>query len=113
MDATVVLVGVVIGIGIFGFPPLVAQHATSEGGLVMLVGALCYAELGAAYPGAGGEYLYLSRAWGPRVGLLFAWARCTVIQTGAIAVVAFIYGDYAQQLLPLGTHGATVHAALS
>lgn len=122
MDATVVLVGVVIGIGIFGFPPLVAQHASSEamylafwlaGGLVMLVGALCYAELGAAYPGAGGEYLYLSRAWGPRVGLLFAWARCTVIQTGAIAVVAFIYGDYAQQLLPLGTHGATAHAALS
>lgn len=122
MDATVVLVGVVIGIGIFGFPPLVAQHAASEamylaywcaGGLVMLVGALCYAELGAAYPGAGGEYLYLSRAWGPRVGLLFAWARCTVIQTGAIAVVAFIYGDYAQQLLPLGEHGATTHAALS
>ena len=122
MDATVVLVGVVIGIGIFGFPPLVAQHASSEamylafwcaGGLVMLVGALCYAELGGAYPGAGGEYLYLSRAWGPRVGLLFAWARCTVIQTGAIAVVAFIYGDYAQQLLPLGTHGATAHAALS
>ena len=122
MDATVVLVGVVIGIGIFGFPPLVAQHASSEamylafwlaGGLVMLVGALCYAELGAAYPGAGGEYLYLSRAWGPRVGLLFAWARCTVIQTGAIAVVAFIYGDYAQQLVPLGTHGATAHAALS
>ncbi len=103
MDATMVLVGVVIGIGIFGFPPLVAQHAHSEavyiglwcaGGLVMLVGALCYAELGSAYPGAGGEYLYLIRAWGRRVGLMFAWARCSVIQTGAIAVVAFIYGDY-------------------
>ncbi|CAB3684997.1 APC family permease [Achromobacter piechaudii] len=122
MDATVVLVGVVIGIGIFGFPPLVAQHATSEamyialwcaGGLVMLVGALCYAELGSAYPGAGGEYLYLSRAWGPRVGLMFAWARCTVIQTGAIAVVAYIYGDYAQRLMPLGAHGPALHAATS
>lgn len=122
MDATVVLVGVVIGIGIFGFPPLVAQHAASEamyialwcaGGLVMLVGALCYAELGSAYPGAGGEYLYLTRAWGPRVGLMFAWARCSVIQTGAIAVVAFIYGDYAQRLMPLGTQGPALHAAIS
>ncbi len=122
MDATVVLVGVVIGIGIFGFPPLVAQHAGSEavyiglwcaGGLVMLVGALCYAELGSAYPGAGGEYLYLTRAWGARVGLMFAWARCSVIQTGAIAVVAFIYGDYAQRLLPLGSQGPAVHAAIS
>lgn len=122
MDATVVLVGVVIGIGIFGFPPLVAQHAHSDavyiglwcaGGLVMLVGALCYAELGSAYPGAGGEYLYLTRAWGPRVGLLFAWARCSVIQTGAIAVVAFIYGDYAQRLLPLGSQGSAFHAAIS
>jgi len=122
MDATVVLVGVVIGIGIFGFPPLVAQHAGSEamyiglwcaGGLVMLVGALCYAELGSAYPGAGGEYLYLTRAWGPRVGLMFAWARCTVIQTGAIAVVAYIYGDYAQRLMPLGAHGPALHAAIS
>lgn len=122
MDATVVLVGVVIGIGIFGFPPLVAQHAASEaiyialwcaGGLVMLVGALCYAELGSAYPGAGGEYLYLTRAWGPRVGLMFAWARCTVIQTGAIAVVAYIYGDYAQRLMPLGAYGTAAHAAIS
>lgn len=80
LDAVAVLVGVVIGIGIFGFPPLVAQHASSEamyialwsaGGLVMLVGALCYAELGAAYPGAGGEYLYLARAWGR------GWACCS------------------------------------
>jgi len=122
MDATMVLVGVVIGIGIFGFPPLVAQHARSDamyiglwcaGGLVMLVGALCYAELGSAYPGAGGEYLYLTRAWGGRVGLMFAWARCSVIQTGAIAVVAFIYGDYANRLLPLGSQGPAVHAAIS
>lgn len=121
-DAVGVLVGVVIGIGIFGFPPMVAQNASSPavyialwvaGGLVMLLGALCYAELGSAYPDSGGEYHYLSRAWGPRVALLFGWARCTVIQTGAIAVVAFIYGKYAQQLLPLGPHGATLHAALS
>jgi len=122
LDAVAVLVGVVIGIGIFGFPPLVAQHASSPamyillwlaGGAVMLLGALCYAELGSAYPDSGGEYRYLALAWGPRTGLLFAWARCTVIQTGAIAAVAFIYGDYAQQLLDAGPHGPALHAALA
>src|SRR3546814_384962 len=122
LDAVAVLVGVVIGIGIFGFPPLVAQHASSPamyillwlaGGAVMLLGALCYAELGSAYPDPGGEYRYLALAWGARTGLMFAWARCTVIQTGAIAAVAFIYGDYAQQLLDLGRHGPALHAALA
>src|SRR5690606_3525857 len=104
-DAVAILVGVVVGIGIFGFPPLVAQNAPNAatymglwvaGGLVMLVGALCYAELGSAYPDAGGEYAFLGRAWGRDVALLFAWARCSIIQTGAIAAVAFIFGEYAQ-----------------
>ncbi len=122
LDGAAVIVGMVVGIGIFGFPPLVAMHAPTPavyiglwlaGGLVMLVGALCYAELGSAYPDSGGEYHYLTRAWGRPVGLLFAWARGTVVQTGAIAAVAFIYGDYAQRLLPLGAHGPAVHAAIA
>ncbi len=122
LDAVAVLVGVVVGIGIFGFPPLVAQYSATTtiymglwmaGGLVMLVGALCYAELGCAYPDSGGEYHFLVRAWGAPVGVLFAWARGTVIQTGAIAAVAFIYGDYAQILLPLGTSGPAIHGALA
>jgi len=122
IDGVAVLVGVVIGIGIFGFPPLVAQQVDSSlvymslwvaGGVVMLVGALCYAELGSAYPHSGGEYHFLSRAWGRGVGLLFAWARGTVIQTGSIAAVAFIYGEYAQQLVPLGQWGVAVHAGLA
>lgn len=120
-DAVTILVGVVVGIGIFGFPPLVAMNAPSPaaymglwvaGGLVMLVGALCYAELGSAYPDAGGEYAFLGRAWGANVALLFAWARCSIIQTGAIAAVAFIFGDYAQVLMPLGEHGPAIYAAL-
>lgn len=120
-DAVAILVGVVVGIGIFGFPPLVAQNAPSAaayvglwvaGGLVMLVGALCYAELGSAYPDAGGEYAFLGRGWGADVALLFAWARCSIIQTGAIAAVAFIFGDYAQVLLPLGAHGPAIYAAI-
>lgn len=122
LDGIAVLVGVVIGIGIFGFPPLVAQQVDSSfaymslwiaGGIVALVGALCYAELGSTYPHAGGEYYFLQRAWGSRVGVMFAWARGTVIQTGSIAAVAFIYGEYAQQLLPLGSSGIAIHAALA
>lgn len=121
IDGVALLVGVVIGVGIFGFPPLVAQHADNSvlyialwlaGGLLMLVGALCYAELGACYPDRGGEYHYLHLAWGRQLSLLFAWARGTVIQTGAIAVVAFIYGDYAQRLLPLGEYGSAWHATM-
>lgn len=119
-DGVAVLVGVVIGIGIFGFPPLVAQHSDNAsiyiglwvaGGFVMVVGALCYGELASTYPHAGGEYHFLRRAWGPDVGLLFAWARGTVIQTGSIAAVAFIYGEYAQQLVHLGKYGIAWHGA--
>ncbi|MBA1274348.1 APC family permease [Stutzerimonas azotifigens] len=122
LDGVAVLVGVVVGVGIFGFPPLVAQHADSTtmyigfwlaGGVLMLVGALCYAELGSSFPDEGGEYHYLCKAWGRQLGLMFAWARGTVIQTGAIAAVAFIYGDYAQRLIPLGDYGGALHAALS
>jgi amino acid transporter len=120
IDGAAFLIGVVIGIGIFKTPSLVALNVGSEaafmgawllGGLVMLVGALCYAELGSAHPDAGGEYHYLTRAYGQPVGLLFAWARGTVIQTGAIAAVSFVYGDYASVLLPLGSYGTAIHAA--
>ena len=94
------IVGIVIGIGIFSTPQIVAQNVASEhvfialwivGGLITLMGALVYAELGSAYPSGGGEYHFLSRALGRPVGLLFAWARVTVMQTGTIAAVAFVY----------------------
>lgn len=116
------LIGIVIGIGIFRTPSLVAANVTSDaafmavwlaGGLIMLVGALCYAELGSAWPHAGGEYHFLRSAYGPRLGVLFAWSRGTVIQTGAIAAVAFVYGDYASRILPLGEFGNAIHALLA
>jgi len=116
------LIGVVIGVGIFKAPSLVAANVGSGGaflavwligGLIMLLGALCYAELGSAHPDAGGEYHFLSRAYGKPLGLLFAWARGTVIQTGAIAAVAFVYGDYASVLLPLGPASTAIHAAIA
>lgn len=120
LDGTLMIVGIVIGIGIFKTPQMVAMNVGSEaqfvaiwvaGGLITLIGALVYAELAAAYPSAGGEYHFLTRALGQPVGLLFAWARTTVIQTGAIAAVAFVLGDYAQQLYSLGGSGAAIYAA--
>jgi amino acid transporter len=119
-DAVTIMVGLVVGTGIFRTPSIVAASVDSEwmfiavwvvGGLVTLVGALCYAELAAAHPDTGGEYHFLSRAWGRPVALLFGWARCTVIQTGAIAAVAFVLGDYLSQLVPLGAHGPALYAA--
>jgi len=121
-DGIVMVVGIVIGIGIFATAPLVAQFAGNEfnflmvwllGGLLTLIGALCYAEIATVYPSAGGEYHFLSRAYGRPLALLFAWARGTVIQTGAIALVAFVYGDYANAVIPLGASGSAIHAAIA
>jgi amino acid transporter len=121
-DAVTIMVGLVIGVGVFRTPPLVAANVESEfalvavwvtGGVVTLLGALCYAELAAAHPNTGGEYHFLSRAYGGPVALMFGWARGTVIQTGAIATVAFVLGDYAAQLFPVGPYSAALWAALS
>jgi len=122
LDGIAFLIGIVVGIGIFRTPQVVAANASTGtefmglwllGGLLTLVGALCYAELGAARPHAGGEYHYLASAYGAPLATLFAWARGTVIQTGAIATVAFVYGDYVAPWLPLGPHGTALHAALA
>lgn len=120
-DAAAMVVGIVIGAGIFKAPSIVAGSVSTEtvfislwiaGGVISLVGALCYAELGSAYPNAGGEYHFLTRAFGNKVGFLFAWARMSVVQTGAIAAIAFVFGDYASQLLPLGEKSSVVYALL-
>ncbi|AHG63220.1 APC family permease [Advenella mimigardefordensis] len=121
-DAVTIVVGLVVGIGIFRTPSIVAANVAYEwlfilvwivGGLITLVGALCYAELSAAHPHAGGEYHFLSRAYGRSVAMMFGWARCTVIQTGAIAAVAFMLGDYVAQIVPLGPYGPAIYAAIS
>jgi APA family basic amino acid/polyamine antiporter len=121
-EGVIFTVGIVIGIGIFRMPPLVAQLTPNEivyvlawiaGGAAMLIGMLCYAELASMHPDAGGEYTFLRRAYGARVAILFVWARGTVIQTGAIAYVAFVFGDYANQILQLGGAGSAVWAGLA
>ncbi|MCX7274909.1 MAG: amino acid permease, partial [Burkholderiales bacterium] len=122
-EAIAIIVGIVIGAGIFKAPSLVASFTGSEawmfgvwiaGGVISLIGALCYAEMATAYPNAGGDYHFLSRAYGRGVSFLFAWARLSVITTGSIALLGFVFGDYTAQLLPLGTgHDAALYAVLS
>ena len=121
-DGVALMVGMVVGIGVFRAPSLVALKLSDPavilglwaiGAVIVLVGALCYAELASTYPDAGGEYHFLSRAFGPGVGFLFAWARLLVVQTGAIAAVAFVLSDYAQRLFNLGPYGASIYAVLA
>lgn len=121
VDAIAIIVGIVIGSMIFAAPSMVAGNAPSvgyfigfwvAGGVVSLIGALCYAELAATYPDAGGDYHFLSRAYGSNVGFLFAWARLAVIQTGSIAIQAFVIGDYASKLMNLGPASPAIYAAI-
>ena len=119
-DAIAIIVGIVIGAGIFGTPSVVAGVtgdvgwivvAWILGGIVSLAGALCYAELATTYPHAGGDYHFVTRAWGRDVSFLYAWARATVINTGAIAILAFLFGDYVSRIIPLGPASSAIWAA--
>ncbi|MBD2300860.1 amino acid permease [Nostoc sp. FACHB-87] len=121
-DAVALIVGIVIGAGIFETPALVATQAGSSqavllfwfiGGVVSLVGALCYAELATTYPDVGGVYYYLKRAFGREIAFLFAWARMSVIQTGSITLLAFVFGDYASQIWQLGNFSPSIYAAMA
>ena len=121
LDAVGIIVGIVIGAGIFGLPSLVAGNAASTsavylawvlGGVISLLGAFVYAELAATYPGTGGDYYFLQRAFGYRLAFLFGWSRMTVIQTGSIATVSLVAGDYLTQILSLGSYSSVVYAAL-
>ncbi len=121
-DGVALTVGIVLGAGIFRTPSVVAGGVSSDsmllavwiaGALITLVGALCYAELASTYPSAGGDYAFLQHAFGRRFGLLYAWARLSVIQTGSIVVLAYVFGDYAARLASLGPASSPIYAALA
>ena len=85
-DGIALIVGIVVGVGIFETPVLVVMNLRTVsqvvlvwllGGVLSLIGGLCFAELGAAYPHAGGVYHYLQRTFGSRLAFLFGWARMT------------------------------------
>jgi basic amino acid/polyamine antiporter, APA family len=109
-DAVSIIVGIVVGTAIFKTPQLVfgnvenawwGMFAWALGGVLALVGSFCYAELATTYPRMGGDYVYLTRAFGRCVGFLFGWAQLTVILTGSIGVMAYAFGDYAVRLFNL------------
>lgn len=120
-DACAMIVGLIVGAGIFGTPSIVAGAVGDEstlymvwiaGGIFSIIGALCYAELATAFPSAGGEYHFLQRAFGRSLAFLYGWARMTVIVAGSIAVFAYLFGDYLSRVINLGAHSSAIWAAL-
>jgi len=117
-----IVVGIVIGAGIFRTPSMVAGVTGSVdwmliawvlGGVLSLIGALCYAELASAFPNAGGDYHFLTRAYGRDISFFFAWARVAVITTGSIALLAFVFGDYMSRVVSLGPNASAIYAAMT
>lgn len=135
LDSTSIIVGIIIGSGLYETSPLIGQNAalfalrTAErltgtptgglsdgvesivgvagvaaiwlvGGLFALCGALCYAELASAYPRDGGNYVFLSRAFGREAGFAFAWIEFWIIRPGNLGAIAFVFANYAGRLLP-------------
>ena len=110
LGSTAIVVGTIIGSGIFLVPHEVAQNVGSVrslflvwvvGGVLALAGALSLAELGAATPEAGGVYVYLRQAYGRLFAFIYGWATLLVIETGSIATLAVAFGIYAATFLPL------------
>jgi APA family basic amino acid/polyamine antiporter len=119
-DATMVVVGGIVGSGIFILPSVVAQRlptsalvllAWAVGGAIALAGAFAFAELATLFPRAGGEYTYLREAYPPVVAFLFGWASLVMIQGGGLAAVAITFAQYALRLLSLETGSAPLWAA--
>ena len=116
--ATVLALGMIMTTDTLKTAPTVALNVGTwhfyglwmVGGLLSMVGALCYVEMATAFPDPGGDYSFLRRAYGPRVGLLFAWSRFSIMHTGWIALMAFMFADYAGAVLPLGPAGRSLFA---
>ncbi len=114
-------VGIVVGAGIFRAPAMVAGASSSEamflgtwalGGLLSIIGALCYAELASAHPSAGGDFHFLELAFGRSVAFLYGWARLAVIQTGSLALLAYVFGDYVAAVWSFGPYTSSIYATL-
>ncbi len=116
-SGTMMVVGGIIGAGIFLNPAIVAARVKTPaltlavwvlGGLIALVGAFCFGELGNRKPRAGGGYVYLRDAYGPLPAFLYGWALLLVMATGAIAAVAVTFARYLAALLGVSATSAFV-----
>lgn len=120
LDATMINVGTIIASSIFIVPSAIAAAFTGSfptilvwvvGAVVSLCGALCIAELGAAMPKAGGQFVYLQRAFGPVWGYLYGWGSSVVINPASIAAIAVGFATYLGFFLPLSPVAVKVVAA--
>lgn len=120
-DSVALIIGVIIGVGIFEATPLIAASGGDVstifvlwglGGVLSLAGALCYAELSSAYPESGGDYHYLNRAYGPSYGYLFAWSQLIVVRPGSVAALAFPSARYLDAAFGLNFNLTYLAAAL-
>lgn len=121
IDSTALVVGTVIGSGIFLVPNLVARQISSPwwilavwvfSGVLTLIGGLAFAELGARLPATGGQYVYLREAYGPAVAFLCGWSSLLVVYTGAAAWMATSFALYLGHFIPLGPGGNKTAAVL-
>ena len=119
-DATMLVVGCIVGVGIFRTASSIAGHVHSPllivalwlaGGLLSLCGALCYAELSAMFPATGGDYIYISEIYGRLWGFLFGWTKLFIERTGTIAVLGFVFAEYFRRIIPYGELTLRVVAA--
>lgn len=108
LDSTCLIVGIIVGAGVFVAAPEVARGVGSAwgviaiwvvGGLLSLCGAVGYAELATAFPEQGGDYIYLSRAYGRWAGFLFGWLQTLVVRPGDIAVMAYVFASYSEPVV--------------
>jgi APA family basic amino acid/polyamine antiporter len=119
-DATMVVMGGIVGSGIFVTPAIVARVGGTRmifawllGGLAALLGAFIYADLSARRPQAGGQYVYLRDAFHPAVAFLYGWALLLVIQTGGMAACAITFARYSGLGLPEGAVAAAAMLLLT
>jgi amino acid transporter len=121
-DAVSIIVGIIIGASIYRSPGEIYGNVSDLGpapawlvglglwalvGGISLVGALCYAELASTYTSSGGDYTFIKRAYGEGPAFLFAWSDLTVIRAGGnVSAVAYVFGDYAQRIMPLPALGS-------
>jgi basic amino acid/polyamine antiporter, APA family len=119
-DATMIVMGGIVGSGIFINPYVVALHVHTAflilgvwmaGGLLALLGAFIWAELATRLPGAGGQYLYLREAYHPAVAFLYGWVLLLVTQTGGMAAVAVTFAKYFREISGVSTSDGVIAAA--
>ncbi len=118
-DGIAILIGISIGAGIYSTPQIIASYVSSFNtilllwllaGLFVFTSGLIYAELGTRMPQTGGEYIYITRCFGPFTGFMFGWAQLFIVRTSAAAGLALIVADYLGYFVPLNKNTRMIAA---